>query len=146
MEKSVKGVIRGNENGQRVPLSGVHVCASYFDGTPYDTKSPKYCTTSDKNGNYRVSVPDGWYSISATRVGKEKLVVDLNDWNDFKDVDGVYNVNLAMEDSKTELPSLTVSQAKPEGNKKKINYKVAGFGLLGLVLAGAVVYYVKKRK
>lgn len=148
MERTIKGILRGVDlNGVKAPLSNAHVCGAYFDGTPYDKTSSRFCSTTDKNGNFSVVVPDGWYSVGVTYQGYKPLVIDLNDWADFCQGANC-QINLTMEASNEVMPEITVNKQLPSGETKKVfplKKALPYIGASSLLLLG-IVLYVKFKK
>lgn len=147
MERIVYGIARGVVKGVKQPLAGATICASYFDGTPYDDKSPKYCTSSDKNGNFTVTVPDDFDNVRLSHIGQKPVMINLSDWQDFC-ANGKCNINLTTEEGDTILPELTISKQNPDGSKTKIIpiKKVILWTAIPLILIGSVVLISKSSK
>lgn len=142
MERVLKGKIQGFKGREKIVLKGATICASYFDGTPFDAKSGKYCTSSDKDGNFSVTIPDDFYSAVATNVGQKPMVLDLNDWEG-QCQGNVCNINITLEEAVLDLPTVSVQTQKLDGTKGRV-YPIKRIAIAGasILAIGGITYAI----
>lgn len=148
MERQVFGIAKGVIDGVKQPLKGATICAAYFDGTLYDPTSSQYCTSSDSNGNFKVTVPNDFDNVKMTHVGQKPLIIDLNEWSDFCN-NGECRINLSTEASNSVLPEVTIDKPKPDGSVTKVlplkKVLLIGGGALALIGLGVLIYQKTKK-